>query len=92
MKILVQLLDDQIAWLLHRETFYALFGQIYKLVGQNHDEVLIWESAGSPPSYLIISEQPSSAQKYFHNWTTNVYLLILNYPLHHNILLHNLRF
>ena len=54
--MLVQLLDHQLALLLHKKIFYMLFWSNivkYKLVGQNRDEFLIWESAGSPPSYLV---------------------------------------
>src|ERR1700694_2680431 len=52
MKMLVQLLDHQLALLLHKEIFYMLFSSNivkYKLVGQNRDEFLIWESAGTAP-------------------------------------------
>ena len=50
--MLVQLLDHQLALLLHKEIFYMLFSSNmvkYKLVGPNRDEVLIWESAGTAP-------------------------------------------
>ena len=66
--MLVQLLDHQLALLLHKEIFYMLFSSNmvkYKLVGQNRDEFLIWESAGTAP----VQDRPIPT---YSNMTSNI--------------------
>ena len=59
-KMQVQLLEHQLALLLHKEIFYMLFWSNlvkYKLVGQTRNEFLIWESAVTAP----VQDPPLSA-------------------------------